>query len=671
MTSEPPHEQPGAWLRELARLKPAPWEWGRAIRSALCIALPWAAGIAFDAMMVGMWVSLGALMAAAGEPGGSYHTKLRQVLGATLIGASGFLAGYLDPLPLAAIVVIMTAAGFAAGILSFYGAILSIGTMQALLLASIAIGVPTIASFWQAALLFFAGALIYAAALAVEALIVGSGQRRALIASLLRALAAFARRRSGGPDGSPAVLPVGAPEAASARQAVTSQIAALCAHMLSLRSGSTGPSREADRLAAVVHGADVTFAAILSASDAGVLAAAAEQLDAAANALGQGAKLPPMPQGGAPDALFRALGGLFSAIDDDIDAIITPTPHGAGAPPREGTRAGRLRIAIDRLAPGGDAVRTAIKLALCMGLAYSTRYVNDANHWFWVPLTVSLVMKPDLGSIFARAVLRSVGTVGGAAIAVLVLGLLAKGPVLVVVMALLAGLLPWSMRRSYALQALVLTPLVLVLVDLLTPGPVNIDFGLQRVADTVVAGIIVLIFGYFIWPRTHGRALAISFRAAKHEIATYLRAIADGEPGPQLSGQRRAAYGSLADMRARLQISLMEPPPACDEAASWFPLIAAAERICDRVTAYSARAEGPPTPADAATLRELAAYIAARPDDRPGLLPPRRAGADAALMTLFDGVVDELAHMVRLRESGHLPEAPHPAGRMTTGLPAA
>ena len=124
-------------------------------------------------------------------------------------------------------------------------------------------------------------------------------------------------------------------------------------------------------------------------------------------------------------------------------------------------------------------------------------------------------------------------------------------------------------------------------------------------------------------------------------------------------------------MRARLQTSLMEPPPACDEAASWFPLIAAAERICDRVTAYSARADGPPTPADAATLRELAAYIAARPDDRPGLLPPRRADADAALMTLFDGVVDELAHMVRLRESGHLPEAPHPAGRMTTGLPAA
>lgn len=670
MTSEPPHEQPGAWLRELARLKPASWEWGRSIRSALCIALPWAAGIAFDATMVGMWVSMGALMASAGEPGGSYHTKLRQVLGATLIGASGFLAGYLDPLPLAAIVAIMAVAGFAAGILNSYGAILSIGTMQALLLASIAIGVPTIASFWQAALLFFAGALLYAGALAVEALIVGSGPRRAMIASLLRALAAFARRRSGGAGGSPAVLPVGAPEAASARQAVTSQIAALCAHMFSIRSGSTGSSREADRLAAVVHGADATFAAILSASDAGALARAAERLDAAANALDQGAKLPRVPHDGEPEGLSRALDGLFVAINDDASSIVALAPQGAPAPRHKRTWAERLGIAADRLAPGGDAVRTAFKLALCMGLAYATHWVNDANHWFWVPLTVSLVMKPDLGSIFARAVLRSVGTAFGAAIAVLVLGLFAKGPVLVVVMGLLAGLLPWSMRRSYALQSLVLTPLVLVLVDLLTPGPVNIDFGLQRVADTVVAGIIVLIFGYFIWPRTHGRALAISFRAAKHEIATYLRAIADGEPGQQLSAQRRAAYGSLADMRARLQTSLMEPPPACDEAAAWFPLIAAAERICDRITAYSASADGAPTAADAETLRQLAAYLAARPDDRPGLLPPRRASTDAALMDLFDGIVDELSHMVRLRESGDLPEAPLPAARAHDAIPA-
>lgn len=670
MTSEPPHEHPGAWLRELARLKPASWEWGRAIRSALCIALPWAAGIAFDAMMIGMWVSMGALMASAGEPGGSYHTKLRQVLGATLIGASGFLAGYLDPLPLAAIVAIMAVAGFAAGILSSYGAILSIGTMQALLLASIAIGVPTIASLWQAALLFFAGSLIYAGALAVEARIVGSGPRRAMIASLLRALAAFALRRSGGAGGSHGELPVGAPEAATARQAVTGQISALCAHMFSIRSGSTGSSREADRLAAVVHGADVAFAAILSASDAGALAGAAEQLGAAANALDQGARLPRAPGGDERDGLARALDGLFAAIDADAASILVPAPHGVPAPRHERTWAERLQIAADRLAPGDDAVRTAIKLALCMGLAYATHWVNDAEHWFWVPLTVSLVMKPDLGSIFARAVLRSVGTVLGAAIAVLVLGLLAKGPALVAVMALLSGLLPWSMRRSYALQSVVLTPLVLVLVDLLTPSPVNIDFGLQRVADTVVAGVIVLIFGYFIWPRTHGRALAIGFRAAKHESATYLRALADRKPGQQLSAQRRAAYGSLADMRARLQTSLMEPPPACDEAAAWFPLIAAAERICDRITAYSAHSDDPPASADAETLRRLAAYLAARPDDRSGLLPPRPANADAALMTLFDGIVEELSHMVRLRETGNLPGAPRPAGGATDRIAA-
>jgi len=48
-----------------------------------------------------------------------------------------------------------------------------------------------------------------------------------------------------------------------------------------------------------------------------------------------------------------------------------------------------------------------------------------------------------------------------------------------------------------------------------------------------------------------------------------------------------------------LRTALAEPPPASDEATAWFPLIAAAERICDHVTAYAAGAAMPVSRVDA------------------------------------------------------------------------
>lgn len=52
------------------------------------------------------------------------------------------------------------------------------------------------------------------------------------------------------------------------------------------------------------------------------------------------------------------------------------------------------------------------RLSLCTALAYSALYLRPIPQGYWIPPTVALVMKPDLGSVFARAMLRSIGTVG-------------------------------------------------------------------------------------------------------------------------------------------------------------------------------------------------------------------------------------------------------------------
>lgn len=628
---------PGSWLRELARVKPAKWPWGHSIRAALCVGAPFALGIMTNAVMLGMWVSLGCLMLSAGERAGAYRSTFRQIAISAPIGALGFFAGHLNALPWAGTVAAMTLLTFLCGVASSYAAAISVGTMQALLVASIAIGIPAITDYWQPAALYLVSAVLYSAVLGVEALLFRERPERQMMSGLFDALAALARGRADGEAVEPR------------RRAVTERLNGAYAALLDRRYRAVGRSVEYDHMAAVLQGCDDVFALILSTSDAAALRAAADSLSrcAAGNAL---------PLSPAPDPLARAVRALDAALrreDPSWDAYSGPA---ATHPPERKGDLG-LGVRLDRIWPGRDVLLSAAAAALCMGIAYAVHWIDHDSHWFWIPLTVGLIMKPDFGSVFARAVLRCAGTLVGVVIGGAVLALLPKGLLMVGVMTLLAAVLPWAMMRSYALQAVALTPLVLILIDLILPGSADIDYAAQRLDDTIIGAAIVLVFGYFLWPRSHGRELGRAFHAAKEAIAAYLCgacAVARGNAAADLAAQRRDAYGHLADLRARLQNSIAEPPPAGREAAAWFPLITSAERICDAITVYSAGSRGNVSAAGAQALRRLAALVAAPPEmrtlddtlaaDLPGDGPERQ---------LIDRVIAELTHMGRLSGPAH------------------
>lgn len=196
-------------------------------------------------------------------------------------------------------------------------------------------------------------------------------------------------------------------------------------------------------------------------------------------------------------------------------------------------------------------------------------------------------MKPDLGSIFSRAVLRSLGTVAGAAIAVVVGALLTTSVGEALAIAVLAACLPWAMARSYLWQAVFLTPLIMLLIDAVVPHESVLDISEARLITTVIGGLIV-VFGYLIWPSQRHPRVDVAFAAAIEALAAYLRGVADGAAAERVTAERRRAYRRLFDTRVRLQRTLSEPPPAGAEAWSWIPLVTAAERIADRITGISA-----------------------------------------------------------------------------------
>lgn len=639
MTTSAPQGQPNSWLRDLARLKPAPWPWGLSIRSAVCIGAPFAVGVLADDVLTGMWVSMGTLMQASGERAGPYREIFRQILLATPIGAAGYLAGYLVGPPWIVTVLAMGLIGVGAGLLSSYGAIWSIGALQALLLASIAIGVPEISPFWWPALLYLAGAGIYAAVLAIEAWLMRHRSVRLRQAGMAASLAGLARALADQAD------PGGADRVEIARRGVTDTLASFYATLLDGVS-RYGASGEISRVgAAVLHRCDTLFALLLVDRDRESLDRLATRLREIEMALRTGR---PLPAGG-PVIGDR---DLAHAVDDLALAVRAGGSAGRALPVTAVRAAAgrRLAVALDRLAPGPAAVRAALALGLCIAVAYAGRWVIHASHWFWIPLTVGLIMKPDFGSIFARSILRCAGAIGGVLIGAVLLTLLPKGMPLVIAMTILGGLLPWAMRRSYALQAVVLTPLILILVDIIVPGTTTDDYALQRLIDTFIGAGLVLLVGYFPWPRRHRAELATTFHRAMDAVASYLGAAAAARTGAgpvrtaDVADRRRSAYGQLSTLRARLQVALMEPPPAGREAAAWFPIVAAAERICDRITAFSVETGPPLESPDIARLQQLA-------DSLVHLSAPGRASASvsnpsaAALVAAGEAEVQQIIRM--------------------------
>jgi Fusaric acid resistance protein-like len=210
-----------------------------------------------------------------------------------------------------------------------------------------------------------------------------------------------------------------------------------------------------------------------------------------------------------------------------------------------------------------------------------------------VLLTVAIVLKPDYGSVFTRALQRGIGTIVGA-VAGAVLLVLVHGTWLLIPFAVLAALLPYGRNRNYGLLATFLTPLVVVLIDLLKPA----GWGLAgaRLLDTLIGCAIVLVVGFAPWPMSWYAHLPGKFGQAANGVGEYMNETLAGPPGPgpdavSLAAARerqlRSTYRALGELRTEFQRTMSEPPSTSHGATAWWPAMVGLEQVLDAVTAVS------------------------------------------------------------------------------------
>ena len=583
--------RPSGWLHNLARLNPqVPWPWRHSIRIAIAVAVPLLVGHFSGYREPALLVCLGAFLNSVKVQSDPYRARLEKLAIAAPIAGLGYVLGSAAAGHGALSILLLMAVAFCSGLISGYGAALSTAAMQMLVLAIIGASEHSGAPLWLPPLLFMAGAAFAAALLGCEALLDRRHPERTTLAHIIGAMAHLASVKG---EGSPehrqgdASTPV-----EIARRRLTDAIAKGYAGLLNTRRGNEGQSGTEEQKVALLSTVELITAEIVgSRSDPSLMRAIADRLGQIAQAL-ERRRGRPFPSGGKP---ANAL--LFHYVDRMADEIWPASVETSG--PSETTRR-RPRPALDlgrwlnigsypalfgRLMLGREVMLAAVQLSLCIGIAIVVQHYAPGDRSYWIPLTVAIVLKPDFGSVFVRAVQRSIGTVAGAIIGVTVLALLPKGLILIAVLTALAAAIPWASLRGYALQCTVLTPFVLLLIDVSVVGP-TVDYAIQRLVDTILGAAIALVFGYLIWPRSPHAHISKSFATALQAVAAYLDMAGKvGATGYEaMLPARRKAYHSLSNVRTSLQRALSEPPPASSEAAAWYPLTVNAERLCDHIT---------------------------------------------------------------------------------------
>jgi uncharacterized membrane protein YccC len=195
-----------------------------------------------------------------------------------------------------------------------------------------------------------------------------------------------------------------------------------------------------------------------------------------------------------------------------------------------------------------------------------------------------MITRPGL--IDARALQRSIGTIVGAVLGAVILAAVPYGPWLLVPMAVLAAGMPYGRLRNFGLVATFMTPLVVLLIDLL--APIGWRLAEERLVDTLLGCAIVLLVGYAPWPSSWHSHLPGQFAATLRDICRFMAVALITEPDPAARGRRwqlrRKAYRALGDLRGEYQRAMSEPAAVSRRASAWWPAIVALDEVVDATT---------------------------------------------------------------------------------------
>ncbi|MFY0408844.1 FUSC family protein [Solicola sp. PLA-1-18] len=534
---------------------------GAAVRAALGVGLPLAAGVLADQRSLGVVAALGGFWAITQDGLDVHRSRLRRVLAVALAHTAGLTFGLLVLREAGRgwpVVAALAVAALVGGAVQGTTPARTAAGMHVVLGTVIGSGIDLPGPWWEPPAALLTGSLLVAATSAVPVLLRRRRHERLSLAHAYGwAAIGFAAGDDQGADG----------------DRVKGQL------VLALNQAQDviGPARPDlddlhDGLAEVVQlGELVTVARVRRTT---VPREVRDSLLAVRTHLLAG-------RGRAPVAAARAenrerLRGVDSAdpVTARVVAILTQDPDRTGASVVPRRRVQGL--------PVRERVRFAALLAVTVAVAGWLATLATGGG-YWIPLTVAFVMRPDLGPVFVRALSRGAGTVAGVAVTAVAVLLVDDVRGLLVLVVVAAALLPTAQRRGYVwpVLVLVLTPIVFVFLDVLGEGD---SLLVARVLDTVVGVALVLVADLLLRSQSPSSRTESQVRFAERAAELYAQRGPTAEPAER-HALRRDAYRALTRARRSVELARREPLRSRRPSADLSARLDEIERAVDVATA--------------------------------------------------------------------------------------
>jgi uncharacterized membrane protein YccC len=598
---------PPDWLVRNLQPQQTPVNRPAVARAAVALTLPLALGLAAGRPEYGALASMGALSGVISDTAAAYRMRLINIAIPQLFAAVGITLGSLVYGQGWVTVTALTLAALVSGMISSIGAVASVSGLLLLLNSVVGAGLPMPGEWWLAPVLMTGGGLlVLALALLAWPLRAGVPERDAVADTYRKVADLLATTTTDDPAGHTDAYD-------AARHLVTQSLDQSYDMVLARRARHHGRSPELVRLLAQLNAITplVEAAPAVRLSGRPLPAEIPVAVRHLAEAVETGYSGPlglrlPEPRSEIGRAVDQALRHAADVATEKSPDALKKAGDRAGGPAPLGVRA--VRVARN-VALSGASWRYGLRLALCIGIAQALVSLVPVPRSYWVALTITFVLKPDFGSVFSRALLRALGTVVGLVVAAGILAEVPRGWWDVPVMLLLAPLIPVFTPRGYGYQTAAITPVILLLSDILNHQGTGLL--VPRLVDSLMGCAIALIAGYLLWPESWHARVGARLADAVADTAGYVeQAFGQGPATPaDRARMRRRLYRDLSAVRTEFQRALTEPPPIGRRAAAWWPLVVAVERIVDATTAARVRIKQGAEPPSTAEVTQVALQL--------------------------------------------------------------
>jgi uncharacterized membrane protein YccC len=203
-------------------------------------------------------------------------------------------------------------------------------------------------------------------------------------------------------------------------------------------------------------------------------------------------------------------------------------------------------------------LRHALRFGVLTALAVAVQRLWDPPFGYWIPLTVSVVLKPYAGTTFTRGAQRLTGTVAGVAVGLAVSAMISGWAAQAVAVASAFFLLLAVLPMNYAWGIFFLSAGVVPFEALLT-GSVESQIGLFRIVNTAVGGALALVGGRLLWLSSEVGTLQPVTAATMRAVARYAACIMGAfAPEADVEQARRQAGLMNSNLQAVFQRTMRE-----------------------------------------------------------------------------------------------------------------